>query len=359
VRVVQIINSFGHQSGGAERLAQDLHVDLLVAGVDAHLVALEHCDAEGLKNATSLGFSSPYKPGAILALRRYLGQLSPKPDVIHAHLFPTSACVATLEKMGVITCPIIFTEHSTSNNRRKTVIGNIIDPLIYKRFAKIYCISEGTRESLIETYPSLSNKSEVILNGATLRFNECIQRKGSNPVKVISVGRLREAKNYPAALAAIELLPEGVCEYQIVGGGDLLAELQTKAKHMSTPVHFEGHLADVGPFLRTADIFLMTSLWEGFGLAAVEGMNAGLPIVASDIVGLREVVGTDETCAILVSPSDPKAIAEALMTLIRNPQKRKSMGESSFQRSKFFDKHLMTKLYISAYQKTSQEVRSV
>jgi len=76
MRVVQIINSFGHESGGAERLAQDLHVDLLAAGIDAHLVGLESCDTSGLKNATSLGFSNPYKPGAFFALRRYLDQLT-------------------------------------------------------------------------------------------------------------------------------------------------------------------------------------------------------------------------------------------------------------------------------------------
>jgi len=290
VRVVQIINSFGHQSGGAERLVQDLHVDLLAAGIDAHLVALEQCETSGLQNATSLGFSSPYKPGATLALRKYLGQLTPKPDVIHAHLFPTSACVAALKKAGTIRCPIIFTEHSTSNNRRGSTVGNIVDPLIYKTFAKIYCISEGARGNLIEVYPALSDKTEVILNGATLRFDSFEPRLEREPVKVISVGRLRDAKNYPAALEAMELLPEQLCEYQIIGGGELRAELEDKAQDMKTPVRFEGHVEDVGPFLRDADIFLMPSLWEGFGLAAVEGMNAGVPVVASEIPGLREVV---------------------------------------------------------------------
>jgi len=359
MRVVQVINSFGHQSGGAERLVQDLHVDLLDAGIDAHLVALEQCDTAGLKNATSLGFSSPYKPGAILALRKYLSQLSPEPDVIHAHLFPTSACVASLKKLGAIKCPIVFTEHSTSNNRRGSTVGNIVDPLIYKQVTKIYCISEGTRENLTDAYPELSEKSEVILNGATLKFDRFTPRSKSAPVKIISVGRLREAKNYPAALDALELLPEGACEYQIVGEGELRADLEAKARDMKTPVHFEGHVSDVAPFLKSADIFLMSSLWEGFGLAAVEGMNAGLPVVASDIAGLREVVGTDGACAILVPPSDPQAIVAALEVLIGDALQRKNMGEAAFQRAKLFDKHLMTEKYIAAYQTVSQKVAHV
>ena len=356
MRVLQIINSFGHGSGGAERLAQDLHVDLLAAGIDAHILALMACETAGLRNATSLGFSSPYKPGALLALRKYLSLLTPRPDVIHAHLFPTSAFMAGLKKMGAIPCPVVFTEHSTSNNRRGSLIGNIVDPLIYAQFAKIYCISNGTRDSLLRADPSLEDKSEVILNGATLRFDRFTERAIEGPVRIISVGRLREAKNYQAALEAIDFLPEGSCTYQIIGGGDLLDDLKAKAETIGTPVHFTGHVSDVGPFLQEADIFLMPSLWEGFGLAAVEGMNAGLPVVASDIAGLREVVGTDEAAALLVPPSDPQTIAAVLEALISDPQKRQNLGKAAFERAKLFDRRQMTQAYISAYRSIVPEV---
>ena len=349
MRVVQIINSFGYRSGGAERLAQDLHVDLLAAGVDAHLVGLEDCETAGLTNAVCLGFSSPYKPGAILALRRYLAAMTPKPDIVHAHLFPTSACVAGLKRAGAIRCPVIFTEHSTSNNRRGSAIGAFIDPLIYDQFEKIYCISDGTLENLVTAYPALLEKAEVILNGAHLRFDSFIKRSTADQIKVVSVGSLRKAKNYPAALEALELLPENKCTYRIIGDGDLRADLEAKAASMKTPVRFEGHVTDVSPYLQEADIFLMTSLWEGFGLAAVEGMNAGLPVVASDIAGLREIVGTDGRCALLVPPEEPRAIANALATLIGDAQKRQDMGDAAFRRAALFDKRLMSEKYIEAY----------
>lgn len=353
MRVVQVINSFGYQSGGAERLAQDLHIDLLAAGVDAHLVALGACDTSGLCNAVSLGCSSPYKPGAVLALRKFLGTMAPKPDVLHAHLFPTSACVAGLKKMGAIRCPVVFTEHSTSNNRRGSIIGNVIDPLIYDQFEKVYCISEGTLENLTSAYPAVSKKAEVILNGAHLKFDKFTKQNPKDHIEIVSVGSLRKAKNYAAALEALELLPENKCTYRIIGDGDLRAELEVQAQAMKTPVHFEGHVTDVSPFLQEADIFLMTSLWEGFGLAAVEGMNAGLPVVASDIAGLREVVGTDGACALLVSPEEPEAIAKALTVLISDPQKRHTMGEAAFQRAALFDKQFMSEKYIAAYRRVT------
>ncbi len=349
VRVVQIINSFGYHGGGAERLVKDLHLDLLASGVDAHLVALERCETAGLRNAVSLGVSSPYKPGGILALRKYLRAMTPQPDVVHAHLFPTSAWVAGLRKSGAIRCPVIFTEHSTSNNRRGSFVGRIVDPLIYKQFEKIYCISDGTLESLVAAYPTLSNKAEVILNGANLRFDDFTKRTTSDRVKIVSVGGLRQAKNYSAAIMALALIPENKCDYSIVGDGDLRADLEARAATVKTPVRFEGHVTDVSPFLQEADIFLMTSLWEGFGLAAVEGMNAGLPVVASDIAGLREVVGTDGECALLVPPTEPRAIAGALMELIDDEQKRQNMGEAGFRRAESFDKRLMSEKYIAAY----------
>jgi len=358
MRVVQIINSFGYHSGGAERLVQDLHVDLLAAGIDAHLVALEDCETSGLQNATSLGFSSPYKPGAIMALRTYLTGLTPQPDVVHAHLFPTSACVAALQRTGAIACPVIFTEHNTSNRRREKMLWKALDRIIYSRFKKIYCISDGTKAALLEAYPQLIGKAEVIVNGATLRFEDFSPRSTDSQIQILSVGRLAKQKNYSAALHALAQLKDENIQYTILGEGSQRAELEelVSSLKLSDKVALEGHRSDITPFLKGADILLIPSLWEGFGLVAVEGMNAGLPVVASDVSGLREVVGTQGTCAYLVPPSDPDAMSDALRELIASQQKRHTMGEAAFERAKLFDRRNMTKAYISAYRALIPEV---
>jgi len=360
MRVVQIINSFGHQSGGAERLVQDLHIDLLAAGIDAHLVSLEQCDASALENAVSLGFSSPYKPGAILALRKYLNALVSRTDVVHAHLFPTSAVVALLKKVGAIRCQTIFTEHNTSNRRREKAAFKLFDRAVYREFSEIYCISDGTRAALVGAYPHLEHKTHVITNGATLRFDHILKRKAGTKINILSVGRLARQKNYSAALRAIAML-EADINYTILGEGTERADLEALAQSLdiSGNVAFEGHKPDITPFIEDADIFLIPSLWEGFGLAAVEGMNAGLPVVASDIDGLREVVGRDGACALLVPPSEPEAIATALKALIDDTQRRQAMGAAAFERSKLFNKRSMTEAYIAAYQALGREVAHV
>lgn len=358
MRVLQVINAFGHTSGGAERLALDLHVDLLESGIDAHLVGLMDSDTSGLRNTTSLGFENPYKLGVFLALRAFIAGLKPKPDVIHVHLFPASAYVAGLKRIGMTGSSVVFTEHNTSNRRREKALLKPLDGIIYRTFGQIYCISNGTEAALLDAYPYLKDKTLVVENGATLRFNCLLERSSGPTLKILSMGRLVKQKNYAAALNALSMLKGLDIRYKILGDGDdrLILEEQAKSLEISDRVEFAGHKADVTSYLEEADIFLIPSLWEGFGLAAVEGMNAGLPVVASDVSGLREVVGTDSGCALLVQPSNPQSIAAALQELVDDRQKRQVMGKAAFERSKRFDKRQMTEKYISAYRTIVQEI---
>ena len=119
---------------------------------------------------------------------------------------------------------------------------------------------------------------------------------------------------------------------------------------------FEGHRADVRPYLAAADVLLLPSLWEGFGLAAVEALNAGLPVVASDVPGLREVVGPTGDCGILVNPESASSIADALARLLNSPEARIDMGRRGFERARQFDKAEMTKAYVSLYRQLAREV---
>ena len=203
----------------------------------------------------------------------------------------------------------------------------------------------------------MTGKAEVIVNGATLRFDSFSPRSTDSQVQILSVGRLAKQKNYSAALHALSQLKEENIRYTILGEGNQRAELEelVASLGLSDKIALEGHRSDITPFLTGADIFLIPSLWEGFGLVAVEGMNAGLPVVASDVSGLREVVGTEGTCAYLVSPSDPDAMSHTLRDLITSPKKRHAMGEAAFERAKLFDRHGMTKQYIAAYHSMAKE----
>ena len=92
-----------------------------------------------------------------------------------------------------------------------------------------------------------------------------------------------------------------------------------------------GLVRDVRAVLSAADIHAMPSRWEGFGLSAAEAMAAGLPVVATDVGGLREVVADGET-GLLVRPGDPFALAEAIETLARDADLRRRLGEAGRRR---------------------------
>ncbi len=348
MRVLQIANSAGLTSGGAERLAHDLHLDLLAAGVDAHLLAVEACPLDHVAQAQVLGFGSSYDPRVPSALARAIKRL--QPDLIHAHLFPTSLHLALLKAVKAIRIPLVFTEHATSNRRRTSHVGRIIDPKIYSRFDQVFCISEGTRDALIRAYPHLAGKTPVIENGATLSFEVMPKRQRGQPAQLLAMGRLHRAKNHEALLNALSGLRNGTAELTVLGDGPLRDVIEAQASGLDIPVHFKGHVVDPTPYLRAADIFLIPSLWEGFGLAAVEAMNAGLPVIASDVSGLREVVGVDGACALLIDPHDSETIRHATLELINDPERAHQLGRNGFERAKLFDKSQMAQRYKQAYE---------
>jgi glycosyltransferase involved in cell wall biosynthesis len=150
----------------------------------------------------------------------------------------------------------------------------------------------------------------------------------------------------------LSLLNDFDFEYRIAGVGgekiqlkELCGELQ-----LNDRVRFYGYVKDVPEFLKAADVFLITSLWEGFGLAAVEAMNAGLPVVASDVAGLNEIVGDDGQCGILVKPESADEIAAAVAEL-SDHKKRIEFGRNAFDRSLSFSKERMVDGYVGGYKK--------
>lgn len=354
MRVHQFINSFGFESGGAERLVLQHHIDLRKAGVDAHLLAIGNSDMDYVEEATSLGYENPYNPLALLAMASYLFRSVGPEDLIHVHLFPASAYVAALSHFGLVRVPCVFTEHSTHNRRRESKSGAWLDRGIYKKFDRVFAISSGTEESLLSARPQLHGRTEVIPNGSNLLFSSPPKQQLNRHPTIISIGRLTNRKNFETALLAMAELGSRPFKYVVLGDGPESENLSklSRSLGLEKKVKFEGHIQNIGPYLEAADIFLMPSRWEGFGLAAVEAMNAAIPLVASDIPGLREVTGRDGDCARLVSPDDPIAIANALSGLLRaSPEERRRMGLRGHERSKLFDKSIMTKAYISAYKR--------
>ena len=120
-------------------------------------------------------------------------------------------------------------------------------------------------------------------------------------------------------------------------------------------VKFLGYVKDIPFLLQKADIFLIPSQWEGFGLAAVEAMNASLPSVVANVPGLGDLIQEDGEDAFLVDPSDENIIAERLYQLIKNKELRTEMGKKAFVQSLNFGVHTMIEHYIKLYKEVYNE----
>jgi glycosyltransferase involved in cell wall biosynthesis len=149
------------------------------------------------------------------------------------------------------------------------------------------------------------------------------------------IGVLEERKGQRYLLeAAAALKQQGwALECLIAGDGSLRQQLEVESARLGLgrDVRFVGFVTDTAAFLAKIDLFVMPSLFEGLGVAALEAMAAGKPVVASRVGGLAESV-LDGVTGILVAPRDGAALADAMATLISEPARAMEMGERGRER---------------------------
>ncbi|MCK5528295.1 MAG: glycosyltransferase family 4 protein [Kiritimatiellae bacterium] len=339
-----IINELPFDMGGAEKIISLLHEGLLEKKISSRLVSLA--------GVSSLGAKTPYSIESFMNVYSYIKNNCKMDDIIHAHLFPTMLYVSLAVRMLRWRGNVVCTEHSTHNRRRGSFFGKIIDWQTYRGYKKIFCISSATRDALQDWMPSMADKCLVIENGAELPFDTFTPRENHRKLIIASVGRLHKIKNYETALKALASLDDLDFEYHIAGTGVEEKHLRETSIQLGLKdkVKFRGYVEDIASFLQQADVFIITSRWEGFGLAAVEAMNAGLPVIASDVPGLSEITDSEPKCSIMVSPEKPAEITDAVMQLL-DRDRRIELGKSAFERSLLFSKERMIDSYIAEYKK--------
>jgi len=352
--IVNIISS--NKGGGAEVLVRELHKIYLSKGLKSHVIYSTGSADELGDNETILGLN-PRNPLNVFRIRKLLKCLSRESDqemIVHVHLtwplyFVTLACI------GLKNIRLVYTEHSTNNNRRNIPLIWIIERIIYDRYDHIVCISEGVRKALANWVgPRISQRLITIPNGA--RLYSVVDRselKGRLP-RLVSVGSLSFRKNFDSVIKAIARLRNEIACYTIVGEGPERKKLE-KIIHnesLEDKVKLVGWRDSVEGELCASDIQIIPSLWEGFGLVAVEGMSTGLPVVASNVDGLREVLGEKNQSVTLVN--DPKSVDEWVSAIRVTINKVSSQGPRklailSRRQAEKFTIEKMAERYIDVY----------
>jgi len=183
-----------------------------------------------------------------------------------------------------------------------------------------------------------NQKPIVVYSGVESRegFN-AVEITARTSIVVGAAGRLVDIKGLSDLVRAIALLSSEFpnLHLEIAGDGPELGNLQEEARRLGLigRIRFLGWQRHLEPIFRSWDIFAMPSLTEGFPMAALEAMAQGLPIVATNVGGLPELVEDGRT-GILVPPSDVEALAKGLRTLIQDTKRRQGMGAAGWRRAR-------------------------
>jgi len=151
-------------------------------------------------------------------------------------------------------------------------------------------------------------------------------------VVIVMSGRLRPEKGHDILLAAVPRVLQQVphAKFLLLGAGSLEGRIARElAEHnLTESIHLAGFRSDVAECLSAADIAVQPSRSEGLGTAVIEAAAAGLPVVATAVGGIPDVIVHGET-GILVPPENPEALADAIVQLAQNPAQRRALGEAA------------------------------
>jgi len=189
----------------------------------------------------------------------------------------------------------------------------------------IICVGDYILNDLADNFGVPPGKMTRIYNPVDLDMTRRLAGAGGNPYgtegpHLVAAGRLSKEKGFDVLLDAMPLVRAAVpqADLTLLGDGPLKPELlaQRERLGLAGAVHLAGFQPNPYPYFKHADLFVLPSRHEAFGLVVIEALAVGTPVVASDCPGaLREILG-DCPKARLAPPSDPKALAEAVVSAI-------------------------------------------
>jgi glycosyltransferase involved in cell wall biosynthesis len=356
IRILQVITSL--KVGGAEKLMVDIIPSLRQRGFDVDILIFngeetpfkEQLRKAGVRIIELSKNGSMYNPFYIIKLRKYLTQY----DIIHSHNAPAQYFVAIASIISRYKSILLTTEHSTNNRRRSIKLFHLLDKWMYRRYKEIICVSEMA-SNILSTY--LEDKAHIctIQNGVDTKIfmdakpytkqNLCNIPEDCNVVT--QVAAFREEKDQQTVIRAMSRLTSSF-HLLLVGDGPCKKDCEQLVSelNMQSRVHFLGIRTDVPQIMKTSDIVVMSSHWEGFGLTAVEGMCASKPVVATDVPGLREVV---KDAGVLFPHQDYIKLSEILVKLVGDEEYYNEIAYKCFQRASKYDISKTIEAYTRIY----------
>jgi len=346
IRVCQMITEL--RPAGAERVLFELATRLDRSQFHVCVAALRGGPMVGMLrtagvNVFVLGVRGKWDVLKLAGLQHWLH--AQRIDVLHTHLFHADLAGRPAANLAGIR-HIVHTVHVAEGRWKPW--RYTYDRLCMRR-GPIVCVSQGVADHHILHTGIGAARHVVIHNGidAAAYARDDAKRQqlrrqweiAQDEVVAVWAGRLNQQKGLDVLLAAVPLLAAQLGNHRlrlVLGGeGPWRDMLENFIRHQPSSsqvrVQYSGFVQDTAGLYSAGDLLVMPSRWEGFGLAAAEAMAAGLPVVATDIDGLREVVVADET-GMLIPPENPAAFADVVGRLVKDADARIRLGQAGMQR---------------------------
>lgn len=322
----------------SNRIHEQTDADVTVVSYEDESFDPVEAPVKGTVEVVPLGARSRFDRRAIGRLRSLLA--TGEFDLLHTHHNFVGALGRALVPREMA---IVDTEHG-NHRMNYSVLQNLVNNTTLWRADRIVANSEQTCGSFYTLEQMLlpRNHVDVIYNGVDMDRIDRVLAESDNPYaidgrRIIMVGRMIEVKNMTTIVRAFLTLADRLPETQLtlVGDGPYRDRLEqiVADSDLDDRVQFTGLIPreDVYRLLDASDVFVVPSFSEGFCVAAVEAMACGLPIVASNIEVLREVIGETGTFA---DPADPLAFAEQIEVVLTNDSYRTIMADKARTRAR-------------------------
>lgn len=342
VRVLALITSLG--IGGAERQLCSVAEALTKRGLHVTLVTmLEPTSQSAHFTPAGVPVTTLHMTKGRLSIRSLREAVRTtkeiKPHVILSFNYPANVLGRLLG--AVCRVPVVIT------SLQNTFFGGIHRDIVLRLTDCLTTLnvpnSDCGANALIRRHVATRSKTVVIWNGIdVVQWNRDARNPGESAndpkrepgaFQWIAVGRLEPQKDYSTLLAACQILAKGTASFRlwIAGSGPLNNQLREELQRRSLEgvVEFIGRRSDIPGLLARCDAFVLSSAWEGSPNVVLEAMTVGLPVVATAVGGVPELIKPNET-GYLVPPREPQSLASAMLDMMsRSTEQRLRMGEAA------------------------------
>ena len=352
MKIAQIMPEFG--LAGAEIMCENLTYELRKAGHEVVVVSMYDYHSAITERLEQAGVEIRYlgkKPGMDPSMIGKMWKVFRETgvEVVHTHRYCAQYAMPAAMLAGVR--HRVHTLHSVAPKENKKP-ARILSKFFYK-----YChvipvsLSGLVKESVVEEYKLAPGAIPMIFNGIDL--SKCVPkedytRKGN--FKILHIGRFSQEKNHVGLIEAFGKFhanhPDS--ELWLVGDGKLRPEVEDFAKDwgLEQAVKFLGLQSNVYGFMHDADVFALTSNYEGMPMTLIEAMGTGLPVVATRVGGIPDMLSDDTA---LLVPVDMNAVADAFEKFYSDESLRRSCGLAAMARAEQFSAQTMAENYLKIY----------